>query len=283
MWGFPKALLHLSPEYCGLGINSVTDRTFIKKWATLQSALHSGGPHAHAAEGLLHRAAASQGTHLITNQGVILSSPSTTSKTHWWITSLLEWGLSFNAHLCRKGHATETAGTAGPVLPVLPHTLHASCTTLQVERLSGLLELDPANNLIWSPAFPDLIPYLPATVPTPTLFPLTTTQYWASPESSDILQILHFSEEIIVTRRWSPDPDKLMSYTRSPTTDRLLYAEVFPVQAATRVSLIRSTSLTGTVCCRRLQPSPNIAPLPPAPRLPWIQWFPLRSSQTDST
>ena len=75
MWGFPKALLQLSPDYCGLGITSVTDRTFIKKWATLQSALHSDGPHAPAAEGLLYRAAASQGTYLIANQGVVLSAP----------------------------------------------------------------------------------------------------------------------------------------------------------------------------------------------------------------
>ena len=52
MWGFPKALIHLSPEYCGLGISSVTDRTFMKKWATLQSALHSDGPQAQAAEGV---------------------------------------------------------------------------------------------------------------------------------------------------------------------------------------------------------------------------------------
>ena len=78
MWGFPKALLNLSPDYCGLGITSVTDRTFMKKWATLQSALHSDGPQAMAAEGLLYRAAATQGTHLIANQGVILSAPSGT-------------------------------------------------------------------------------------------------------------------------------------------------------------------------------------------------------------
>jgi len=77
MWDFPKNLLRLSPDYYGLGISSVTDRTFIKKWATLQTALHSDGPHASAAEGLLYRAAASQGTHLIANQGVVLTAPST--------------------------------------------------------------------------------------------------------------------------------------------------------------------------------------------------------------
>ena len=71
-WGNPKALLHLSPDYCGLGITSVTDRTFIKKWATLQSALHSDGPHASAAEGHLYIAAASQGTYLIAIQEVVL-------------------------------------------------------------------------------------------------------------------------------------------------------------------------------------------------------------------
>ena len=31
LWGFPKALLHLPPSYCGLGVDSITDRTFQKK------------------------------------------------------------------------------------------------------------------------------------------------------------------------------------------------------------------------------------------------------------
>jgi hypothetical protein len=130
MWGFPKSLLHLSPDYCGLGISSVTDRTFIKKWATLQSALHSDGPHALAAEGILYRAAASQGTHLIANQGVVLNAPSTTDKTHWWVNGLLEWGQTFGAHLCRKGYPPRDSGTAGPVLPLLPQHMHATCQTL---------------------------------------------------------------------------------------------------------------------------------------------------------
>ena len=272
MWGFPKALLHLSPDYCGLGITSVTDRTFIKKWATLQSALHSDGSHSQAAEGLLYRAAATQGTHLVSNQGVILTTPAPKSKTNWWVHGLLEWGHTFGAHLCRKGHAPVDSGTAGPVIPLLPQSLHASCTALQIERLADLLELDTSSNLTWSASFKEFTPYLPEAIPTPILFPLTTTQFWASADSPDILQIVHISAGNLVIRRWSPDPDRLMTYMRSTTTDRLPYAEVFPGQTATRVSLLRSSPSEGTTCCRRLQPCPVVTSLPPAPKLPWILW-----------
>ena len=131
MWGFPKALLHLSPDHCGLGITSVTDRTFIKKWATLQSALHSDGPQASAAEGLLYRKAASQGTHLIASQGVVLSAPPHKDKTHWWVNGLLEWGQSFGAHLCRKGHPPERLrdGQPGPTTVTTALTCHLQRTT----------------------------------------------------------------------------------------------------------------------------------------------------------
>ena len=273
MWGFPKALLQLSPDYCGLGITSVTDRTFIKKWATLQSALHSDGPHASAAEGLLYRAAASQGTYLIANQGVVLSAPPPKDNTHWWVNGLLEWGQSFGAHLCRKGYSPSDSGTAGPVLPLLPPTMHATCKTLQIERLADLLEIDHNHTLNWSPVFHDLHAFLPKDIPSPILFPLTTSQYWASPNDSDILQILHFTDAHIVIRRWSPAASPLMTYTCSPVTTRLKHVEVFPGTTAIRVSLIRTSSTVGTVCCRRLQPRPIISSLPPSPKLPWILWF----------
>ena len=162
LWGFPKALIHLSTDYCGLGITSVTDHTFIKKWATLQSALHSDGPQASAAEGLLYRAAAAQGTHLIANQGVVLSAPPIKDKTHWWVNGLLEWGQSFGAHHCRKGHTPTDSGTACPVLPLLPQSLHATCNILQVHRLADLLEIDNNSVLSWSPTFPPKPGCIPA-------------------------------------------------------------------------------------------------------------------------
>ena len=124
---FPKALLNLSPDYCGLGITSVTDRTFMKKCATIQSALHSDGPQAHAAEGLLYRVAASQGTHLVANQGVILTAPTSKDTKHWWINGLLEWGQSFGPHMCRKGYSPVYSDTVGPVIPLLPKTQYATC------------------------------------------------------------------------------------------------------------------------------------------------------------
>ena len=64
-----------------------------------------------------------------------------------------------------------------------------------------------------------------------------------------------------------------MTYTCSPNTACLEHTEVFPSPTATRVSLIRSSPTTGTVCCRRLQPRPLITSLPQDPKLPWIQWF----------
>ena len=218
MWGFPKALLHQSPDYCGLGITSVTDRTFIKKWATLQSALHSEGPQASAAEGLLYRAAATQGTFLIANQGVILTDPPPKDKTHWWVNGLLEWGQTFGAHLCRKGYSANDSGTAGPVLPLIPTTMHATCRALQIERLADLLEIDQNHPLTWSLSFHDLHAFLPKDIRSPILFPLTTSQYWASPNDSDILQILHFTDAHIVVRRWSPAASPLMTYIRSDAT-----------------------------------------------------------------
>ena len=120
----------------------------MKKWATLQSALHSDGPHAQAAEVLLYRAAAAQGTHMIANRGVVLTAPPSNKSTHWWINGLLEWGQAFGAHLCRQGHPPVYAGTAGPVHQLLPKKLQDSCATLQIHRLADLLELDSESNLI---------------------------------------------------------------------------------------------------------------------------------------
>ena len=158
------------------------------------------------------------------------------------------------------------------MLPLLPHSLHPSCAALQIERLADLIEIDMLQNLTWSQAFPDILPYLPKDIPHPIIFPLTSTQFWAAPTGSDILQILHFSAEDIVVRRWSPDPDRLMTYTRSDINSTMAHTTVFPLQSATRVSLLRSSSSEGTVCCRRLQPRPVIASLPPEPKIPWILW-----------
>ena len=113
----------------------------------------------------------------------------------------MEWGNTFDAHLCRKGHGPVDSGTAGPVIPLLPESLHASCTALQIERLADLLELDTASNLSWPASFKELFPYLPEVIPTSILFPLTTTQFLASPDGTDILQILHISDVNIVIRR----------------------------------------------------------------------------------
>ena len=65
LWGSSHALIRLPADYCGLGIESITDRSFQKKTAMLQSAIHLGGPHSLAAAGLLHRVPASQGTFLV--------------------------------------------------------------------------------------------------------------------------------------------------------------------------------------------------------------------------
>ena len=113
MGGFPKALIHLPTKYCGLGISSTLDRTLLGKWSALHSALYSGDTHAMAAEGLLHRAAAASGHHLLANQGVILHhSP---NHTRWWLTNLLEWGASFDGHLCRQGATGNSLGLLAPI------------------------------------------------------------------------------------------------------------------------------------------------------------------------
>ena len=140
-------------------------------------------------------------------------------------------------------------------------------------RCPDLIEIDQNSILTWSSVFPDFRTYLPTMIPTPFIFPITTSQYWASPTDSDIFQVLHFTGTHIVIRRWSPVASLLMTYTRSPTTQRLEHAEAFPGPNATRVSLIRTSPDAGTVCCRRLQPRPTISSLPPAPKLPWILWF----------
>ena len=159
--------------------------------------------------------------------------------------------LSLDAQLRGSENFDTGANGRNPLLltPLLPQSLHASCSALQIEQLADLLELDSASNLSWSASFKELSPYLPEDIPTPILFPLTTTQFWASPDGTVILQILHISNGNIVIRRWSPDPDRLMTFTRSSTTDRLPYGEVFPCQTATRVSLLRSSPSEKTPCC----------------------------------
>jgi len=199
---------------------------------------------------------------------VVLTAPPPKDKTNWWVNGLLEWGQSFGAHLCRKGYSASESGTAGPVLSLLPPTMHATCKTLQIERLADLLEIDLNHTLTWSPLFHDLHAFLPKDIPSPLLFPLTTSQYWASQNDSDILQILHFTDAHIVVGRWSPAASPLMTYTRSEVTTRLGHEDMFPGPTAIRVSLIRTTSSDGTVCCRRLQPCPIIPSLPPSPKLP---------------
>jgi hypothetical protein len=220
----------------------------------------------------MHRAAATQGTHMIANQGVVLTAPSSSKSTHWWINGLLEWGQAFGAHLCHQGHPPVYAGKAGPVHRLLPKNLQDSCITLQVHRLADLLELDSDSNLVWSASFPDFRHHLPSEVPTPIIFPLSADQYWSSSRNSDLLQILHYTDTHIVIRRWFPDLSQAMSYVRSNYTERLTRSDVFPGPTATRVPVIHMSPTTGTACCRRLQPSPDIASLPPAPPKPWIQW-----------
>ena len=110
MWGFPKALFHLPPSLCGYGILSTVDRTMLSKWSSLHTALYANDDHSLAAEGLLHRIEATQGTHLLEGQGIILQPPSG-RKDRWWLSSLLEWGTTFDSHLCRKGtHLLEGQG-----------------------------------------------------------------------------------------------------------------------------------------------------------------------------
>jgi len=91
----------------------MVDYTFLKKWATLQSALHSNGPQAGAAEGMLYRAASSIGCHLLENQGTIIVTPPNSNQR--WADGLLDWGRNFGAFLCRKGHTT-ALGTARPIV-----------------------------------------------------------------------------------------------------------------------------------------------------------------------
>ena len=121
------------PSLCGFGILSTVDRTMLSKWSYLHSALYANDDHSIAAEG----------THLLEKQGVILQPP-TGSKDRWWLSSLLEWGATFGAYLCRKGIHPNNNSVLRPII-----TNHNSkpidvCNFLQLHRLADLINITTA-------------------------------------------------------------------------------------------------------------------------------------------
>ena len=139
MWGFPKALFHLPPSLCGYGVLSTVDRTMLSKWASLHSALYSNDDQSLAAEGLLHRIAADQGYHLLPGQGVILGPPHRKSN-RWWLTNLLEWGATFQSHLCRQGTRPTEDSILRPIITDLTSNLIELCNSMQLHRLADLID-----------------------------------------------------------------------------------------------------------------------------------------------
>ena len=144
MWGFPKALFHLPPSLGGYGILSTVDRTMLSKWSSLHSALYAKDDHSIAAEGLLHRMAATQGIHLLEGQGVILQPPND-SKDRWWLSSLLEWGATFGGYLCRKGTHPNNNSVLRPIITDHTSKLIDVCNSLQLHRLADLIDITNGN------------------------------------------------------------------------------------------------------------------------------------------
>ena len=272
MWGFPKALFHLPPSLGGFGILSTVDRTMLSKWSSLHSALYANDDHSIAAEGLLHRIAAAQGTHLLEGQGVILQPP-TGSKDRWWLSSLLEWGTTFDSHLCRKGTHPINNSVFRPIIIDHNPKLIDICNSLQLHRLADLIDITTGNPqwLTPNPEIDHLLPELPDTI----TIPLTTDQYWKfpTPTSMDIFQILHWTAETIHIRRWSPT-DQRMQYSRSPSTEHISYTELFPTRYSIRFSKLQAGTDTSiaTMFLRRTQPRPQITAIPPQPLPQWITW-----------
>ena len=108
-------------------------------------------------------------------------------------------------------------------------------------------------------AINDLLPPIPSQI----AIPLTVNQFWKSPipTSNDILQILHWTTEIIHVRRWSPMTTHRMYCARSPRAEYYAYHDLFPTRHATRFSRLQhetTDETLATMFLRRIQPRPQL-------------------------
>jgi hypothetical protein len=113
--GFPEDLLYLSWKYGGLDIQRFSDATQLDKYQILLSALQAVGPHHHAAEVHLSRAARSMQVDMVEGQGVTLLPPSN-KRQRRWINSLLEWLAEAGIHLSRHGVRGTALGGEQPIV-----------------------------------------------------------------------------------------------------------------------------------------------------------------------
>ena len=178
---------------------------------------------------------------------------------------MLEWGATFHGRLCRKGIVPGDDSLLRPIIIDTSSKLIDLCNTLQLHRLADLIDCTSGTPqwLTPNPAINDLLP----PIPTQIAIPLTVNQFWKSPipTSNDILQILHWTTEIIHVRRWSPMTTHRMYYSCSPRAEYYAYNDLFPTRHATRFSRLQheTDETLATMFLRRIQPRPQLINAPP--------------------
>ena len=108
--GFPYALLHLSPQYGGIGIPALSQQIQLEKLCILQRSLcaNADAPHHIAARDILHQAATEHNNNASPRSGEAATLPHPDwdrkpTQPTTWIDSLLQWMHTYDMTFVKHG------------------------------------------------------------------------------------------------------------------------------------------------------------------------------------
>jgi hypothetical protein len=284
--GFPEDLLYLSVKYGGLDIQRFSDATQLDKYQILLSALQAVGPHHHAAEAHLARAARGIQIDMVEGQGVTLHY-SGNKRQRRWINSLLEWLEEAGIHLSRHGVRGSALGGDQPIVDYLSEGPgpRDACKGLAKYGLTTLSDLSSLDSETW--LLPEELAWLRPLLPTYSKAfaspSLRIGQFWQRPRnlSKDSLlihEIVSWDMEMILVYRWThPSPKCSWVYVRDSEPSKLTYDDLFPTSADagtvhTRVAMVKKSPIKGTSDFPREQAAPHTTPIVPTPPPGWKTW-----------
>ena len=97
--GYSHELLFIPLEQGGIGCPRISDLSQEYKWSAIQRALTLGGQPAHAAKGLIERAAHKADIQLTEGKRFTIVPSQVKKRQHLYIDSLIEWAATAGIHL----------------------------------------------------------------------------------------------------------------------------------------------------------------------------------------